>query len=80
MCSPPLTPFDGGTVTFGGGHQSQVIGKGTVDIHGLPQLKNVRYVKGLTYNLISISQLCDDGAMEVRFSKIRSLKKGGTRL
>ncbi|XP_020415606.1 uncharacterized protein LOC109948093 [Prunus persica] len=64
-----LTPFDGGTVTFGGGHKSQVVGKGTVCIPGLPELKNVRFVEGLTSNLISVSQLCDDGIVEVRFSK-----------
>ncbi|CAL9012447.1 unnamed protein product, partial [Prunus brigantina] len=49
-----LSPFDGGTVTFGGGHRSQVVGKGTVCIPGLPELKNVRFVEGLTSNLISV--------------------------
>ncbi|CAL2227890.1 unnamed protein product [Prunus armeniaca] len=55
-----LSPFDGGTVTFGGCHNSQVVGKGTVCIPGLPELKNVRFVEGLTSNLISVSQLCDN--------------------
>ncbi|KAI5318180.1 hypothetical protein L3X38_037888 [Prunus dulcis] len=64
-----LSPFDGGTVTFGGGHKSQVVGKGIVCIPRLPELKNVRCVEGLTPNLISVSQLCDDGVIEVRFSK-----------
>ncbi|CAL8988995.1 unnamed protein product [Prunus brigantina] len=50
-------------------HRSQVVGKGTVCIPGLPELKNVRFVEGLTSNLISVSQLCDDGIGEVRFSK-----------
>ncbi|CAL8084938.1 unnamed protein product [Prunus armeniaca] len=40
-----LSPFDGGTVTFGGGHRSQVVGKCTVCIPGLPELKNVRFVE-----------------------------------
>ncbi|CAL9020442.1 unnamed protein product [Prunus brigantina] len=31
-----LSPFDGGTVTFGRGHKSQVVGKGNVCIPGLP--------------------------------------------
>ena len=35
----------------------------------LPQLKNVSYVKGLKSSLISISQLCDEVADEVCFSK-----------
>ncbi|CAL8138375.1 unnamed protein product [Prunus armeniaca] len=77
-----LSPFDGGTVTFGGGHRSQVVGKGTVCIPGLPELKNVRFVEGLTSNLISVSQLCDDGIVEVRFSKhgCKIIGKGGNEI
>ncbi|KAI5339060.1 hypothetical protein L3X38_018332 [Prunus dulcis] len=47
-----LSPFDRGTVTFGGGHKSQVVGKGTVCIPGLPELKNVRCVEGLHMDLV----------------------------
>ncbi|KAI5324999.1 hypothetical protein L3X38_034072 [Prunus dulcis] len=77
-----LNPFDGGTVTFGGGHKSQVVGKGTVCIPGLPELKNVRCVEGLTSNLISVSHLCDDGVIEVRFSKhgCKIIGKGGNEI
>ncbi|XP_021816111.1 uncharacterized protein LOC110758542 [Prunus avium] len=77
-----LSPFDGGTVTFGGGHKSQVVGKGTVCIPGLPELKNVRFVEGLTSNLISVSQLCDDGIVEVRYSKhgCKIIGKGGNEI
>ncbi|XP_021828798.1 uncharacterized protein LOC110769176 [Prunus avium] len=77
-----LTPFDGGTVTFDGGHKSQVVGKGTVCIPGLPELKNVRFVEGLISNLISVSQLCDDGVVEVRFSKhgCKIIGKGGNEI
>ncbi|CAL8083514.1 unnamed protein product [Prunus armeniaca] len=77
-----LSPFDGGTVTFGGGHKSQVVGKGTVCIPGLPELKNVRFIEGLTSNLISVSQLCDDGVVEVRFSKhgCKTIGKGGNKI
>jgi len=35
----------------------------------LPRLVNVLLVKGLTANLISISQLCDQG-LEVNFTKL----------
>ncbi|KAI5347400.1 hypothetical protein L3X38_015279 [Prunus dulcis] len=72
----------GGTVTFGGGHKPQVVGKGTVCIPGLPELKNVRFIKGLTSNLISMSQLCDDGVVEVRFSKYgcKIIGKGGNEI
>ncbi|CAM8965633.1 unnamed protein product [Rhodiola kirilowii] len=48
-------------VTFGDGEKSQVIGCGTLMVPDLPALKNTLLVKGLTRNLISISQLCDDG-------------------
>ncbi|XP_016651057.1 PREDICTED: uncharacterized protein LOC107881559 [Prunus mume] len=77
-----LSLFDGGTVTFGGGHRSQVVGKGTVCIPSLPELKNVRFVEGLTSNLINVSQLCDDGIVEVRFSKhgCKIIGKGGNEI
>ncbi|XP_020412869.1 uncharacterized protein LOC109947335 [Prunus persica] len=77
-----LSPFDGGIVTFGGGHKSQVVGKGTVCIPRLPELKIVRFVEGLTSNLISMSQLCDDGVVEVRFSKhgCKIIRKGGNEI
>ncbi|CAL2227895.1 unnamed protein product [Prunus armeniaca] len=77
-----VNPFDGGTVTFGGGHKSQVVGKGIVCIPRLPELKNVRFVEGLTSNLISVSQLCDDGVVEVRFSKhgCKTIGKGGNKI
>ncbi|CAM8986471.1 unnamed protein product [Rhodiola kirilowii] len=48
-------------VTFGDGEKGQVIGCGTLMVPDLPALKNTLLVKGLTRNLISISQLCDDG-------------------
>lgn len=56
-------------LTFGRGPKSRVVAKGTVCIRGLPKLKTVRYIKGLTSNLISASQLCDDRTKEVKFSK-----------
>ncbi|CAM8934302.1 unnamed protein product [Rhodiola kirilowii] len=48
-------------VTFGDGEKGQVIGCGTLMVPDLPALKNTLLVKGLPRNLISISQLCDDG-------------------
>ncbi|KAB2608598.1 hypothetical protein D8674_011766 [Pyrus ussuriensis x Pyrus communis] len=45
--------------------------KGAVKIPKLPQLENVCYVAGLKTNLLSISQLCDDVADAIRFSKRR---------
>ena len=58
----------GGTVTFGDGKKSAVIGKGTLCVEGLPELKNVYHVDGIKACLLSISQLCDEN-MYVNFTK-----------
>ena len=55
-------------VTFGNGSHAQVLGKGTVEILGLPLLKDVLYIKGLKVNLLSIIQICDEDFL-VQFSK-----------
>ncbi|XP_073019497.1 uncharacterized protein [Primulina eburnea] len=57
-----------GHVTYGGGARGRIAGKGTLNVDGLPNLHNVLYVEGLNSNLISISQLCDDG-LNVKFDK-----------
>lgn len=48
-----------GYVTFGDGQQAQVKGKWTLNVEGIPNLKEVLYVEGLRVNLVSVSQLCD---------------------
>ncbi|XP_075657613.1 uncharacterized protein LOC142627619 [Castanea sativa] len=63
-----LKEKEDGFVTFGDGSHSQVLGKGTIDIPGLPLLTNVLYIKGLKVNLLSISQICDEDFI-VQFSK-----------
>ena len=55
-------------MTFGDGSHSQVLGKGIVDIPGLPLLTDVLYIKGLKVNLLSITQICDEDFL-VQFSK-----------
>ncbi|CAM8911389.1 unnamed protein product [Rhodiola kirilowii] len=55
-------------VTFGDGVKGRVLGKGILNVQGLPRLKEVFLVKGLQANLISISQLCD-GEHHVRFTQ-----------
>ncbi|GAA0167550.1 hypothetical protein LIER_40402 [Lithospermum erythrorhizon] len=55
-------------VTFGGGEKGKIIGKGSLNVKGLSELEEVLLVEGLTTNLISISQCCDNG-MKVSFSK-----------
>ncbi|CAM8877573.1 unnamed protein product [Rhodiola kirilowii] len=55
-------------VTFGDGFEGRVLGKGMLNVQGLPRLKEVFLVKGLQANLISISQLCD-GEHHVQFTQ-----------
>ncbi|CAM8948310.1 unnamed protein product [Rhodiola kirilowii] len=55
-------------VTFGDGVEGRVLGKGMLNVQGLPRLKDVFLVKGLQANLISISQLCD-GEHHVQFTQ-----------
>ena len=57
-----------GTVTFGDGSKSVIRGIGTVDIPGLLVFEDVWYVDGLKENLLSISQICDNG-LNVLFTK-----------
>ncbi|KAK2382310.1 hypothetical protein QL285_069855 [Trifolium repens] len=55
-------------VTFGDGAKGKIKGIGKLHNSGLPKLDNVLLVKGLKANLISISQLCDQG-LKVDFTK-----------
>ena len=45
----------GDYVTFGDGSHAQVLGKGIIELPGLPLLKDVLYIKGLKANLLSIT-------------------------
>ena len=46
-------------VTFGDGVKGSVLGSGSLNVPGLPKLRDVLLVDGLKANLISINQLCD---------------------
>ncbi|XP_022891620.1 uncharacterized protein LOC111406424 [Olea europaea var. sylvestris] len=65
-----LDECNGGIVTFGDGGSAPILGKGTVQMYGLPVISNVLYVEGLKLNLLSISQICDDD-FEVSFVQKR---------
>ena len=56
-----VRPYTSSYVTFGDGAKGKIVGIGNLIKHGLPRLNNVLLVKGLAANLISISQLCDQG-------------------
>ena len=57
------TLFEGkiGIVSIGDGSKSVIRGIGTVDILGLLVFEDVWYVDELKANLLSISQICDNG-------------------
>ena len=55
-------------MTFRDGSHAKVLGRGTVEIPGLPILKDVLYIKGLKANLLSITQICDEDFL-AQFSK-----------
>ncbi|KAA0042306.1 gag-pol polyprotein [Cucumis melo var. makuwa] len=62
-------------VTFGDGAKGKIIAKGNIDKDDLSRLNDVRYVDGLKENLISISQLCDQG-YKVSFDDIGCVSLG----
>jgi hypothetical protein len=51
---------DGPKVTFGDSKEGKIKAKGRL-IKGNIEISDVSYVKGLKYNLLSISQFCDKG-------------------
>ena len=55
-------------VGFGGDQKGKIIGSGTVGNGSLPSITNVLLVEGLKYNLLSISQLSDNG-YDIIFNK-----------
>ena len=61
-----IRPCEKGYVTFGDGGKGKICGIGNLISNGLPNLENVFLVEGICTNLISITQLCDQG-MEAIF-------------
>ena len=57
----------GGRVTIGDNKTLPILGKGFIG-NSIISINKVQYVKGLTYNLLSLSQLFDDGHI-VNFGK-----------
>ncbi|XP_070039821.1 uncharacterized protein [Nicotiana tomentosiformis] len=63
-----VTKLDGGTFSFGDKSKGNVIGVGKVPLSSTCDVDEVYLVNELGYNLLSISQLCDNDC-EVRFKK-----------
>ncbi|GKA00867.1 retrovirus-related pol polyprotein from transposon TNT 1-94 [Tanacetum coccineum] len=51
-------PIDGGNVLFGSNTKSKIIGKGTIS-HNSLTINDVSHVENLSFNLLSIGQICD---------------------
>ena len=60
-------------ITFGDNHKGRVLSEGVIKVSDNFALKRVALVKSLGFNLLSISQLLDEG-FEVRF------KRGASRI
>ncbi|WVZ53877.1 hypothetical protein U9M48_004765 [Paspalum notatum var. saurae] len=55
-------------ITFGDNGQGKVMGVGSVSLFAKLSLREVAFVRNLGFNLVSVSQLLDEG-FEVRFKK-----------
>ncbi|CAA0840193.1 Unknown protein, partial [Striga hermonthica] len=62
-----IQPSSNGEVTFGDRVSNKVIGTGCLNLGGIPKLTDVLLVDKLKENLLSVSQLCDQG-LSVSFS------------
>lgn len=52
---------NGGYVLYGDNNNSKILGFSTIGKNFNPTIKDVLFVEGLKYNLLSLSQLCDKG-------------------
>ena len=62
-----MSKYNGPKISFGDNSKGKTVGKGKI-IHGNLTINEVLIVENLSYNLISISQLCDIGHV-VEFHK-----------
>ncbi|XP_050895373.1 uncharacterized protein LOC127101991 [Lathyrus oleraceus] len=67
-----IKSYSSSFVTFSDEAKGEIKGIGNIGCNCLPILDDVLLVKGLTTNLISISQLCDQG-LKVNFTKSKCL-------
>jgi hypothetical protein len=69
----------GGSVTFGDNASARIVGKGTISLgNGNIKTYNVLYVEGLKHNLLSVSQMCDQGYNLTFHSKVCEIRKSGS--
>ena len=65
-----------GSVLFGNDNSTRIIGKGTVNIGSKDSMvENVLLVEDMKHNLLSVSQMCDQGQSLVFDSKKCKIRK-----
>jgi hypothetical protein len=70
----------GGSVTFRDNASARIVGRSTISLDkGDTKTHNVLYVKGLKQNLLSVSQICDQGYNLTFHSIGCEIKKAGSR-
>lgn len=71
-----LRRMNRGKVKFEGNSLARVVGIGSLVLNdGETKVENILYVKGLKHNLLSVSQLCDEGYDLVFNSKYHVINK-----
>ncbi|CAM8895720.1 unnamed protein product [Rhodiola kirilowii] len=63
-----LRPHTGGPVTFGNKSRGEIIGIGKVKLNDKIRISDVSLVEGISYDLLSVSQLCQNGKNRVLFT------------
>ena len=73
-----LRKHKGSNITFGGGSNGHIRGLGKVKLNRMIEVEDVNYVENLLFNLLSVSQLCNNGRNKVVFYtgevKIKNIK------
>jgi hypothetical protein len=65
-----------GSVSFGNDNSTRIIGKGTVNLGSKDATKkNVLLVEDMKHNMLSVSQMCDQGQRLVFYSKKCDIRK-----
>jgi hypothetical protein len=73
-----LKEEEGGNITFGHNSFARIVGKGIVSIYnGKTKTHNVLYVEGLKQNILSVSQMYDQGYNLTFHSKGCEIRKIG---
>ena len=68
-----------GTITFGNNNSSNILGKGTIILGNKDaSAKNVLLIENMKHNLLSVSQMCDQGHILIFSSKDCEIRKEGS--